>query len=89
MNRLNLDTKTRLKYGLIRMKNIVARLPIEIRQLTPIAKLVLSASQDLWELNKVEKVSLQDVLMVEEACETLERILNELEQGPPNESSKD
>lgn len=89
MNKLKLDPRTRLKYGLIRMKNIVARLPIEIRQLTPITQLVLSASQDLWELNKVEKVSLKDVLLVEEACETLEKILNELERGPPDESSKD
>lgn len=89
MNNLKLDTRTRLKYGLIRMKNIVARLPPEIRQLTPVTKLVLSASQDLWELNKVENISLQDVLLIEEACETLEKILNELEGGPPRESSKD
>jgi hypothetical protein len=89
VDKLKLDSRTRLKYGLIRMKNIVGRLPIEIRQLTPIAKLVLSVSQDLWDLNKTEKVDLKDVLMIEETCETLERILNELEGGPPDESSQD
>jgi len=79
MDKLKLDAHTRLKYGLIRTKNIVAHLPPEIRQMTPIVKLVVSASQDLWELNKVEHIDLKDVLLIEDACETLEKILDDLE----------
>jgi hypothetical protein len=80
-----LPPATRAKYALIRIRNIIQRFPQDIRKTDPVARLLLSVSEDLWELNKETAIDIKDVLMMEATCDDLEYILNTV-YGDSNES---
>lgn len=80
-----LPPATRAKYALIRIRNIIHRFPPEVKKADPIARLLLSVSEDLWDLNKETAIDIKDVLMMEATCDDLEFILNHV-YGDSNES---
>lgn len=70
-----LDNKTRAKYAVIRLRNILKRFPSNVIKNDPIIVLLTKVSDKLWNSIKYFTPCDQDIAGIQEAADSLEKAL--------------
>jgi hypothetical protein len=73
------DNKTRAKYAIIRLRNVLKRYPAAIMRKDPVIMLLTQVSEDLWDSVKELTPTDEDIEGIETAADHLERALDILD----------